>query len=516
MRMTVIGILFRLIVFIVLLFNVTSAQEITGIYGHPVSDTMGQLLWFVEGINESEIRHDDNSRDYYLHVSTENISQRVAVKFDNLNPPLVIKSVKAFIYEYDLFPDLDGDALSPFNMSVYDSQEDHPGDILAGPVQSHANGIWSDGGEWVEAGIEYLLTDIDVFWAQFTWLDSLPSAPVLGLDLSTSTGKSIVGYDDNGMNWQYCYTGNIMIRASILENDLLGEVVLDSNCQMPDSFRIYSANHDGVSSSDEFYLLSITDSLHCDVNLSEIDNYFVVTAFYGGVECDTSEIVYIPGVEKVDADVALSPELIELRMTSEDDTSFIVTVSNLNGSDLEFRVRDIEDQMPDYLYSISIMTTPSVGMLASAETDTIDLLLTTGQVEVGEYQIPLTIDFWDSARQYKSKQIDIVLNIDQATSAEDEGSFTPDRISLLQNYPNPFNSSTVIPYSIPDGRSDIYLEIYNLLGKKIYSVNLNPVSYGCYFWDGRNMDGQTLSSGIYLYKLRGYPNILTRKLIYLK
>jgi hypothetical protein len=516
MRQIAFGLPIRLVLFIAILECSTSAQEIVGFSGQKVTDGRVELTWFIERINEVELRHDDDSRDYYFYVAHESIDQRAAVKFDSLKPPLFIQSVKAFVYEYDIFPELPGGALSPFNLAVLDNQDNHPGETIAGQFESQAEGYWADGGEWVEVDIDHILAEKDIFWAEFSWLDSTPSAPILGLDLSATSGTSIVGYDDNGMNWQYWESGNIMIRADITENDRTNDLVMDSSTFMPDSCRIYASSYAYPEQLDSLYRMTIIDSLHCDVYLAGVDNYFIVTSYHGGQESSVSEIIYVQGEETIEADVTLSTELIELQMISEDDTSISVTVSNQNGSDLGFKVRDILEEMPGYLYPISIMATPSDGILASAVIDTIDLLITTGQIEAGEYRIPLTIDFWDNTRQYKDKQIEIVLNIDQVTSVEDDQSIYPGKFELHQNYPNPFNAITAIRYNVPVRRDDLYLDFYNILGKLVISVDLSSRVDGFYIWDGRDKLGNTVSSGIYVYKLRGYPENYTKKLVFLK
>lgn len=84
----------------------------------------------------------------------------------------------------------------------------------------------------------------------------------------------------------------------------------------------------------------------------------------------------------------------------------------------------------------------------------------------------------------------------------------PNSIALLQNYPNPFNPETWIPYQIIEP-SEVVITIYDLMGKKVRELNLGYKMPGYYinkskaaYWDGRNDDGEILSTGIYFYQLR--------------
>ena len=75
-------------------------------------------------------------------------------------------------------------------------------------------------------------------------------------------------------------------------------------------------------------------------------------------------------------------------------------------------------------------------------------------------------------------------------------------ICNLSNYPNPFNPATTIEFSI-QSHSQIELSIYNIKGQKINSLAYGDFTQGSHsvIWNGDDENGQTVSSGIYLYKL---------------
>jgi hypothetical protein len=88
----------------------------------------------------------------------------------------------------------------------------------------------------------------------------------------------------------------------------------------------------------------------------------------------------------------------------------------------------------------------------------------------------------------------------------------PKTFLLEQNYPNPFNPSTTIRYQLPVA-SEVKLEVYDVLGKKIATLVNERQSAGSYqvVW---NASG--LSSGTYFYRLQAGTFVETKKMIMVK
>ncbi len=85
---------------------------------------------------------------------------------------------------------------------------------------------------------------------------------------------------------------------------------------------------------------------------------------------------------------------------------------------------------------------------------------------------------------------------------------------LLQIYPNPFKRNTTISYHISE-KSSIRIAIYDISGKMIATladrIHL-PGSYSC-IWDGNDMSGSPVNSGIYFCRLISSGTVRTAKLI---
>jgi len=97
-------------------------------------------------------------------------------------------------------------------------------------------------------------------------------------------------------------------------------------------------------------------------------------------------------------------------------------------------------------------------------------------------------------------------------------------IQQLGNYPNPFSNTThfVFEHNQPFEQLDVQIEIYNVGGalvKKIENSLLTTDSRTADItWDGTDMNGNRLPSGVYVYRLlisteQGYKSSAYQKLV---
>jgi uncharacterized repeat protein (TIGR01451 family) len=88
----------------------------------------------------------------------------------------------------------------------------------------------------------------------------------------------------------------------------------------------------------------------------------------------------------------------------------------------------------------------------------------------------------------------------------------PTAFALYPNRPNPFNPYTEISFSLPVA-SDISLDVYNILGQQITTVYQGYLEAGnhSFYWNG-----SSVSSGIYLYRLKAGAYTQTMKMMLLK
>jgi len=90
-------------------------------------------------------------------------------------------------------------------------------------------------------------------------------------------------------------------------------------------------------------------------------------------------------------------------------------------------------------------------------------------------------------------------------------------VSLGQNHPNPFNPFTTIPFSIPS-RAPVRVAVYDAAGRLVAALLNETLEVGSHSvtWQGTNLRGDRVASGIYFYKLSVDGQSLTRKMTLLK
>jgi len=100
-----------------------------------------------------------------------------------------------------------------------------------------------------------------------------------------------------------------------------------------------------------------------------------------------------------------------------------------------------------------------------------------------------------------------------------EGITVPPKCSVLPNYPNPFKKGTWIPYNLSEG-NPVVIRIYNVPGQLVKTIDLGYRHAGYYdiegcvtYWDGRNENGEQMSSGIYFCQITAGSFRAIRKMV---
>ena len=135
-----------------------------------------------------------------------------------------------------------------------------------------------------------------------------------------------------------------------------------------------------------------------------------------------------------------------------------------------------------------------------------------------ENNITLASQFFSELQSLNITDEDFLMRLDLAESvlngtpsngllkgsiAESENDETniPKEYALLGNYPNPFNPNTTISYALPH-QSSVELIVYDIMGAKVksFTIQSQPAGYQNILWDGRNENGNVVSSGVYIYR----------------
>ena len=120
----------------------------------------------------------------------------------------------------------------------------------------------------------------------------------------------------------------------------------------------------------------------------------------------------------------------------------------------------------------------------------------------------------------------VLLSTADATALRVEGmenSELPTTFTLSQNYPNPFNPSTTIEFTLGAPGSGgsaqrVVLDIFNILGQNVNNLldQYMPAGTHQVVWNGADSRGQSVATGIYLYRLQVGQESETKKMLLLK
>ena len=107
------------------------------------------------------------------------------------------------------------------------------------------------------------------------------------------------------------------------------------------------------------------------------------------------------------------------------------------------------------------------------------------------------------------------VRVERLTSAYDPT--LPLEFTLSQNYPNPFNPTTVISFNLPK-TSQVKLTVFNVLGQEVATLVNDRLNEGPHTvtWTGTDNNGNTVSSGLYLYRLTAGDKSLSKKMVLTK
>ena len=117
-------------------------------------------------------------------------------------------------------------------------------------------------------------------------------------------------------------------------------------------------------------------------------------------------------------------------------------------------------------------------------------------LDPGLHQI--TVTAWDIANNFSEAEIDFIVS-DDAKEA----------LRNLLNYPNPFSANTLFQFehSLGPVAMDVFVEIFNLAGQKVKTIEaVNVIPDGSLVdgieWNGTSDSGGPLAHGLYVYRVR--------------
>jgi subtilisin-like proprotein convertase family protein len=111
-----------------------------------------------------------------------------------------------------------------------------------------------------------------------------------------------------------------------------------------------------------------------------------------------------------------------------------------------------------------------------------------------------------------------ITGFDCASTSAAPGDLLPARFTLGRNVPNPFNPSTEISFAVPANAGLVSLDIFDVRGQKVRTLERSNLGAGSYtrVWNGRDEAGAQVSSGVYFYRLSGNDFTQTNKMVILQ
>jgi hypothetical protein len=88
---------------------------------------------------------------------------------------------------------------------------------------------------------------------------------------------------------------------------------------------------------------------------------------------------------------------------------------------------------------------------------------------------------------------------------------------IAENYPNPFNANTEIRYTLPQA-GDARINVYDISGRMVrqFASGAQEAGEHIVIWNGTDMEGQKVSSGVYFYSVITPQAQVTQKMLLLK
>jgi len=114
-------------------------------------------------------------------------------------------------------------------------------------------------------------------------------------------------------------------------------------------------------------------------------------------------------------------------------------------------------------------------------------------------------------------EIRSMADVGMTTGVEDAVVAQPLAYALEQNYPNPFNPETRIYFEIPQ-RHSVKVMIYNIHGQQVKTLVDEMLDAGRHIvnWDGRDRAGNSVPTGMYIYRIKAGDFIASKKMLLIK
>jgi hypothetical protein len=142
-----------------------------------------------------------------------------------------------------------------------------------------------------------------------------------------------------------------------------------------------------------------------------------------------------------------------------------------------------------------------------------DYITTPTPMHTGNFNVNVIVTQFNTTLQVTPR----MLSDFNPPVANDDQIITPAGANLIGNYPNPFNPETTISFSL-DKAAPAMVTIYNQKGQivKNYDMPIADKGVNTLAWNGKDDSGQSVSSGVYYFRLKSGSYSSTKKMVLMK
>ncbi|MDZ4182029.1 MAG: chitobiase/beta-hexosaminidase C-terminal domain-containing protein, partial [Candidatus Cloacimonadaceae bacterium] len=136
----------------------------------------------------------------------------------------------------------------------------------------------------------------------------------------------------------------------------------------------------------------------------------------------------------------------------------------------------------------------------------------TTNIPTGNFSVVVLVNQFNQTPQVTARMLS-----DWGAVPNDDEVITPASTRLIGNYPNPFNPSTTIEYYTAKAEP-VEIVIYNQKGQavKTFATQTNAKGNHNVQWNGTDDRGQSVSSGVYYFRLKSGSYSSTKKMVLMK
>ncbi len=151
---------------------------------------------------------------------------------------------------------------------------------------------------------------------------------------------------------------------------------------------------------------------------------------------------------------------------------------------------------------------PATGQVNSGQTADVELQFDATGLSDGDYYADLLIDSNGGARV----TVSVTLHV-EGTGVEE----LPVALTLLGNHPNPFNPMTRIAFSLPQPGA-VKVSVFDVAGRLVRELGDTEFDAGRgeIVWDGTDRLGESVATGVYLYRMEVAGEVRDGKMVLLK